>query len=116
MLLVRYFDIALVVIAAPIMLLIGVPAVGYAAGAGAWIVLRAVGVGVDRYASEIGNQQRELGVRLGYLLGRLFLLALTVILVRRDAGRNDGLTALVVIVVAYTVQLFTSFIARPRSR
>ena len=36
--LLRYFDVAVLVIAAPIMLLIGVPAGGYLLGAGAWIV------------------------------------------------------------------------------
>jgi hypothetical protein len=116
MALVRYFDVALIVIAAPIMLLIGVSAAGYAIGGGAWIALRAVGVGVDRYAAALGDQRRELSVRLAYLLGRLFALALAVILARRDVGRDAGLTALVLIVVAYTVQLATSFITRAGSR
>ncbi len=43
-----YLDIVLLVVAAPIMLLIGVPAVGYLVGAGAWIVLRALGVAIER--------------------------------------------------------------------
>ena len=53
----RYFDVVLLVLAAPIMLLIGVPAGGYLIGAGAWIVLRAVGVGVERYAD--GDRRRQ---------------------------------------------------------
>jgi len=114
--LLRYIDVVLVVVAAPILLLIGVPAVGYLVGAGAWILLRAVGVGVDRYAAAIGEQSRELTLRLSYLLGRLFLLALTIILVRKDAGRDDGLTALVVIVFAFTMQLAASIATRPRKR
>ena len=35
-----YFDVIVLVVAAPIMLLIGVPAAGYGIGAGAWIALR----------------------------------------------------------------------------
>jgi hypothetical protein len=112
----RYIDVVLVVLAAPIVLLIGVSAPGYGIGAGAWILLRAVGVGVDRYASRLGDQRRELPLRLAYLLGRLFVLALTIIFVRRGEGRDGGLTALVVIVFAYTVQLAASFTTRPRSR
>jgi hypothetical protein len=111
-----YLDVVLLVVAAPIMLLIGVPAVGYLVGAGAWIVLRAVGVGVDRLAASIGDPTREITLRLGYLLGRLFLLAIAVILVRNGSGRDDGLTALVVIVFAFTAQLVLSFLTRPRSR
>jgi hypothetical protein len=111
----RYIDVVLVVLAAPIMLLIGVPADGYGIGAGAWIALRAVGVAVDRYAGSL-DQRREVPLRLAYLLGRLFALALTIILVRRGEGRDAGLTALVVIVFAYTVSLVASFTDRPRSR
>jgi hypothetical protein len=111
-----YFDILLIVVAAPIMLLIGVPAAGYGYGAGAWIVLRAVGVAVERVASAGGDARSQIGLRLAYMLSRLFGLALTVILVRSGDGKNDGLTALAVIVFAFTVQLGTSAITRPKTR
>lgn len=116
MTLLRYLDVVLVVLAAPILLLIGVSAAGYGAGAGAWIVLRVVGVGVERAASAFDEAGRELSLRLGYLLGRLFLLALTVIFVRQGSGRDAGLVALLVIVFAFTIQLATSVVTRPRSR
>ena len=102
--LLRYFDVVVLVVAAPIMLLIGVPAAGYALGAGVWIVLRVVGIAVERAAGSDPPIQ-QISIRLGYLLGRLFALALTVILVRKASGRDAGLTALVVIVFAFTVQL-----------
>jgi hypothetical protein len=111
----RYFDVLLLLVAAPIMLLIGVPAVGYAVGAGTWIAVRAVGLAVDRYAGA-AVEPRTIGVRVAYMLGRLFALALAVILVRRGEGANDGLAALLVIVFAYTVGLAISFATRPRSR
>ena len=111
-----YLDVVVLVVAAPIMLLIGVPAVGYLVGAVAWIVLRAVGVAVDRAARAADDPRREAGLRLAYLLGRLFLLAIAVILVRNGARRDDGLTALLVIVFAYTVQLVLSFLNRPGTR
>jgi len=113
--LLAYLDVALVVVAAPIMLLIGVPAVGYLVGAGAWIVLRAVGVAIDRVVPSLHDPRSETTLRLVYLLGRLFLLAIAVIVVRNGAGRDDGLTALLVIVFAFTTQLMTSFLTRPRS-
>ena len=109
-----YFDVVLLVVAAPIMLLIGVPAVGYLVGAGAWIALRAVGLAVERAAGATDDPRREASLRLAYLLGRLFALAIAVILVRNGAGRDDGLTALVVIVFAFTVQLVLSFLNRPQ--
>src|SRR5207302_1067436 len=71
-LILRYFDVALVALAAPIMLLIGVPAVGYAVGAGSWIALRAVGIAVERAADAAEDARTQIGLRLGYMLARLF--------------------------------------------
>jgi hypothetical protein len=110
-----YFDVLLVAVATPIMLLIGVPAAGYCVGAGAWIVLRGLGVAVDRAAADTSVVNRQVGLRLGFMLGRLFALALAVILVRRADGQNAGLTCLAVIVVAFTVSLATAALTRPGS-
>jgi hypothetical protein len=114
--LLRYFDVALLVIAAPIMLLIGVPASGYLVGAGAWIALRAVGIAVDRVAAAVPETPQQLGLRLAYMLGRLFLLAIAVIVARQAFGRDAGITALAVIVFAFTIQLAISPFLRPRTR
>ena len=113
---IAYLDVVLVVLAAPIMLLIGVPALGYCVGAGAWVALRAVGVAVDRAARTSGNARTQISMRMGYMLGRLFLLALAVIAARRAGSQDDGLAALVVVAVAFTVQLATSALNPPRSR
>jgi hypothetical protein len=114
--LLAYLDVVVVVLATPIMLLIGVPAAGYLVGAGVWSALRAAGVAIDRAAASLGDPRREVTLRLGYLLGRLFVLAIAVILVRNASGRDAGLTALLVIVFAFTLQLMLSFLYRPRSR
>lgn len=114
MLLRRYLDVVLLVIAAPIALLLGAPALGFCVGAGTWLALRAVGVPIERRASASRTYTQGVGLRLGFLLARLFVLALAVILVRSSAGRDQGLTALLVIVLAYTVSLITSFADRPR--
>jgi hypothetical protein len=110
-----YLDVVVLAVAAPIVLLIGVSAVGYLVGAGAWIVLRLAGIGIDRAIAGLKDPRSEITLRLGYLLGRLFLLAIAVIVVRNDSGRDAGLTALLVIVFAFTMQLILSFLNRPRS-
>jgi hypothetical protein len=94
----------------------GASAVGYAVGAGAWIVLRAIGVGLDRFLAESVDARREISLRLAYLIARVFLLALAVILVRRGDGKDAALTTLGVIVFAFTVALAIGFIQRPRTR
>ena len=112
----RYLDVVVLALAAPILLLIGAPAGGYGIAAGAWIALRAVGVGVERAAGAARDQRTEISLRLGYMLGRLFALALVIVLVRQDVGRDAGLTALLVIVGAFTIQLALSAVNRPRAR
>jgi hypothetical protein len=111
-----YFDVILVVVAAPILLLIGVPALGYGLGAGAWLVLRAVGVGLERAVAASTDPRTQISLRMGYMLGRLFLLALAVIIARQSDGQGGGLTALAVVVFAFTVQMATLALNRPRSR
>ena len=111
-----YLDVVVLVVAAPIMLLIGVPAVGYLVGAGVWILLRAFGVLVERLIAATEDPRSEATIRLAYLLGRLFVLAIAVILVRNASGRDDGLTALAVIVFAFTTQLVITFATRAGAR
>jgi hypothetical protein len=108
----RYLDVAVILVAAPIMLLIGVSPAGYLVGAGAWIALRALGVAVERFASASDDLNRSIAIRLGYMLGRLFALAIAVILVRRSDGQDAGLACLLVVVFAFTIQLATSAITR----
>ena len=103
--LLRYFDVVLIVVAAPIMIAIGASAGGYAIGGGAWIALRAAGEVLERNSALHANARTDVSIRLGYMLSRLFLLAIAVIVARSQLGRDAGLTALVVIVVAFTVQL-----------
>jgi hypothetical protein len=111
-----YMDIVLIVLAAPIMLLIGVPAAGYLAGAGVWIAFRALGVVVDRYAATARDPNQATAIKLGYMLGRLFTLAIAVIVVTNATSRDGGLACLLVIVFAFTVALATSALTRPASK
>ncbi|MGH2868060.1 MAG: hypothetical protein ACRDNK_10910 [Solirubrobacteraceae bacterium] len=111
----RFFDVVLVIVAAPILLLIGVPALGYLVGAGAWLALRAVGVGAERLVGSTPEASRQITIRMAFMFARLFLLALAVI-VARQSSQGDGLTALVVIVLSFTIALGLSAANRPRPR
>jgi hypothetical protein len=112
----RYLDVILLIVAAPILLLIGVSASGYGIAAGAWIALRAVGVAVERQASASADLRRQVSLRMAYMLGRLFALALVIVFVRKGSGQDAGLAALLVIVGAFTLQLGISAANRPRRR
>jgi hypothetical protein len=113
----RYIDVVLLVVAAPILLLIGVPVVGYGVAAGVWLALRVVEIAVNRYAAALGDPKWELIVRqLIFPMVRIFVLAIAVILIRRDVSRAAGLTALVVVVFVFTIRFFLAFAERPRAR
>lgn len=111
--LLRYFDVVLIVVAAPIVIAIGASASGYAIGGGTWIALRAAGEVLERNKALHANPRTDVSVRLVVMLSRLFLLAIAVIIARSQVGRDAGVTALVVIVVAFTVQLAVSATTRP---
>jgi hypothetical protein len=110
-----YFDVLVIVVAAPILLLIGVPASGYAIGAGVWIAVRALSVPIERAAGRT-DFNRANAIKVGLMLARLFALALAVIIARNVGGKNAGITALVIVVFGFTVSLFTSAFTRPGSR
>jgi hypothetical protein len=109
-------DVVVLVVGALVVLVPGVPARAYLIAAGTWIVLRVVGVAADRAALAIPSAAAEIGLRLAYLLGRLFALAIMVVLLRQSGGRPAALTALLVILVAFTIELTISAVYRPRRR
>lgn len=114
--LVAYFDVALVVLAAPVALLLGAPVAGYGIGSAAWVLLRVVGAAVDHRASAITHWSEQVALRVSYRSLRLALLAGATVLALSAGGKRNGLTALAVIVVAFTFQLPVSLRHGWRSR
>ena len=84
---VRYLDVALVVLAAPFVVLTGAPVLGYVAGAAAWIVNRALGSAAEHVARKKADVRAAIGLNLGTLLLRAWLVALTILVVRMRRER-----------------------------
>ena len=116
LILLRYLDVVLVVAAAPFVALAGLPVVGYLAGALAWIASRALGAVVERRAQASGDVKRAVGLNLGFLFLRAWLVGLTILAVGLTAEREDGLMAAVLLLVAFTVYFAMSLILRPHER
>ena len=109
----RYMDVVLIVVAAPILLLIGVPASGYCVGAGAWIVLRAsASASSAARAAPRATRAGRSGCGSATCSGACSCSRWRSIFVRRGDGRDAGLTALLVIVFAFTVELIVSIATR----
>jgi hypothetical protein len=113
---VRYLDVVIVVLAAPFVLLTGAPVLGYLVGAGAWIVTRIAGVVAERAAARRSDARAVAAINLAVLLGRVWIVGLSILAVGLAADREDGLMAALTALVAFTVYLATSLIIRPLER
>jgi hypothetical protein len=106
---VRYLDVVLVVLAAPFVILMGGPLLGYVVGATAWIATRLLGVLIERYARGKSAKQ-QVGLNFGALMGRAWILGITILVVGLAGEREDGLMAALLALVAFTVYLATTLV------
>ena len=113
---VRYLDVVVVLLAAPFVVLLGAPVLGYVVGAAAWIIQRAAGITIERRAERAGDIKTALGLNMASLVLRAWLVGLTILAVGLIAEREDGLTAGITVLAAFTVYFATSLILRPLER
>lgn len=107
-----YLDISLLVFALPIFIGAGLPILGWAGGSAAYVLQRLIGVLLTRSASQAGDLPGFLGVMVGGVIARGFLVALAIFgigLVDGDAGAAAG----VLFLAAFTVYFTMSLILRP---
>ena len=108
----RWLDVVLVVLAAPFVVLMDLPVLGYAIGAIAWIANRAIGVGVEKLATGQQDVRRAVGMNLFALIARSWLVGLTILAVGLAGEREDGLTAAILVLAAFTLYFVTSLLLR----
>ena len=116
MALLRYLDIVLVVAAFPFVALAGLPLLGYTVGAVAWILQRAAGVALERQAAKTTDIRRQVGLNLGGTLARAWIVGGAILAVGLAGDREDGLTAAVLVFVAFTVYFALSLILHTVAR
>ena len=115
LLLARYLDVVLVVASAPFVLLAGLPLFGYVLAAGGWITIRFGAEYVKRRAWSATDTRTRAALHLTAILGRVWLIALVVLLARFAGSNSDGIMAAVVVLAAFTVELAMSFVFRAPS-
>ena len=111
----RYADIGLLIVALPIFIVAGLPMVGYAACAVAWLVQHALLAFAERSASAslaTGDRRRALGTIGFATLGRVWIVTGTILAVGLLGEREDGLAAAVLALVLVTVHFATLAMAR----
>jgi hypothetical protein len=112
---VRYLDVLLIVLAAPFVVLLELPVLGYAVGATVWILARVLEAVLERSAGR-SDLRRAIGVKVGSMIGRTWLIGIGILAVGLAAERADGFTAALLCLAAYTVHLATALILRPLER
>jgi hypothetical protein len=111
----RYLDVALVILAAPFVILLGAPVLGYAVGVVVWIAQRILEAVLDS-AARRADVRRAIGIKVASMIGRTWLIGVGILAVGLAAEREDGFTAAIVCLAAYTVHLATALILRPLER
>jgi hypothetical protein len=108
----RLLDVVLVAVTAPVVVLLGAPVLGTIVGATAWIANRAAELLLDRRARHSDTPQQALGLNLAGVIGRAWLVALTILAVGIAGDRSDGLAAAVLILAAFTLHFVTTLLSR----
>lgn len=108
----RYLDLIVLAMLLPIFLLAGLPMLGYATAALVWSVQRLIQALVLRRASASSEPKVVVGLTAASMLGRGYLVALTILVVGLQE-RKAGLAAAVLVVVLFTIYLSTTLLMRP---
>jgi hypothetical protein len=101
----RYGDLALLALALPAFLLAGWPLLGYVVAAGAWLAQRGIQLIANRRVKSSmasGDRRAALGIMGASTLGRVWLIALAVLIVGLT-DREAGLAAALLSVALFTL-------------
>ena len=104
---IRFADLGVLAVALPVFLLAGFPMLGYLVAAGAWLAASGMQLAADRHVTRSiaqGKRNSALGVLAAATLGRVWLVALAILLVGLS-DRESGLAAAVLAAVLVTVHL-----------
>jgi hypothetical protein len=109
----KHVDLLVLAAALAVFVLGGLPLLGYAVAAAAWLAQRGVQVlATRRVAAEIaaGNRQRAMGIVAATTLGRVWLMV-TAVLLGGIVEREAGLAAAVLLLVLFTISFAAQGIA-----
>jgi len=112
----RLLDLVLVAMGTPVAILLGAPALGVLVGAAVWFVSRALELWLARVAASKEDVRAAIGYNLGGVVGRAWLVGLTILAVGKAGEREDGLAAAILVFVAFTLYFANSLLARSLER
>ena len=108
----RHLDLVVLALALPVFIAADFPLLGYVVGGGIWLVQRGISHVLTRRAAASDDPRTTVGLMAGSMIGRGWLVALTIFgvgLVDNDAG----LAAAVLVIALFTVYFTMQMILRP---
>ena len=119
----RYLDLVVLALALPLFLLAGLPLLGYAVAAAAWLVQRGIQALAAARAETTEDPRTVVGLLAGSMLGRGWLVAGSILAVGLIGADADGLAAAILCITLFTIYFSVQFVVRslehplpPRSR
>jgi hypothetical protein len=106
----KYVDLVVIAASLAVFIIGGLPMLGFAAGAGVWLVQRGIQIFAERLANKElanGNRQRAMATVGVSTLGRVGLMAAAVLvagIVEREAGLTSAILVLVLFTVSFAAQ------------
>jgi uncharacterized membrane protein YkgB len=103
----RYGDLVLLTVALPAFIIAGWPLLGYVVAAAAWLVQRGIQLAATRRAARAmagGERRTAMGTMAAATLGRVWLIALAVLivgLVQREAGLAAALLSVALFTLSF---------------
>ena len=112
---VKYLDLTLLAVAGAFVALAGLPVLGWAFAAGAWVLSRALVELLDRRSAD-GDLRTRLSAHFAGMMARVAIVAAAVVVASFVGDRDDAVTAAVVALAVFTVHLGTSAAIRQLER
>jgi hypothetical protein len=109
----RVFDLVLLAVALPVFVVAGLPVLGWVTGAGVWMMWRGIGAWADHRARRSSDPRVVAGYEAGGMIGRGWLMGLSLLAVGLAAGSDVGLSAAVLDVILFTFFFTFKLITRP---
>jgi len=117
----KYVDLVVLAAALAVFLLGELPMLGYVVGTAAWLVQRGIQVVASRRAAielAAGRRQRAMGTIAATTLGRVWLMALAVLLAglaEREAGLASGILLAALFTVSFAAQGIAHLFDEPQA-
>ncbi len=114
----RHLDLVVLALALPVFVVAGWPLLGYLGGAAAWLMQRGIQLYTNRKALASNDPKHVAGWVTGSMIGRGWLVALTIFavgMVENDAGLAAAVLFLVIFSVSFTVSMILRPFDQPRA-